>query len=70
MKSYFVAAVMAVSAFADDCSWFQNLQCTSGDQTKNPDDWADRAFQTPLQSSTLYQDSFQGLGRVMCYNHI
>ena len=51
MKYFSVAAVMAVSAHAqanDDCSWFQDLQCTSGDQTKNPDDWAQRSFQTYL----------------------
>jgi hypothetical protein len=35
----------------DDCSFFQNLGCTGGTDTRYPDDWADRAFQTWLPGS-------------------
>ena len=71
MKSFACAALMSVMALADDdCSYFQGLQCTSGDQTTNPDDWAERSFQTYLPGSDLYKDEYEGLGRVMCYNHI
>jgi len=70
MKGFTVAALMAVCSIADDCSFFQGLQCTSGSQTTNPPDWADRSFQTYLPGSAHYNEAYQGLGRVMCYNHI
>ena len=54
----------------DDCSFFQNLGCQNGSDTRYPDDWADRAFQTWLPGSEKHQDGFEGLGRVMCYNNI
>lgn len=38
--------------------------------TTNPADWADRSFQTYLPGSDLYKEEYEGLGRVMCYNHI
>jgi len=56
MKSYTVASVLAVAALADDCSYFYDLGCTSGDVTTNPSDWADRSFQTYLPGSKKFQD--------------
>ncbi len=44
MKSFTAASVIAVAAFADDCSYYYNLGCSSGDVTTNPPDWADRSF--------------------------
>ncbi len=70
MKSFTAASVIAVAAFADDCSYYYNLGCSSGDVTTNPPDWADRSFQTYLPGSDKYQEQYEGLGRVMCYNHI
>ena len=67
-----VAFASAANAFLmdDDCSYFYNLQCTSGDQTTNPPDWAERSFQTYLPGSANYKEEYEGLGRVMCYNNI
>mgnify|MGYP000123771809 CR=1 FL=1 len=70
MKYIIAAIAFAQAARADDCDWFQDLGCSSGDATTNPPEWADRAFQTYLPGSDLYQEQFAGLGRVMCYNHI
>lgn len=65
-----MAVAFAQSSENEDCSYFQNLQCTSGEQTNQPAEWADRSFQTYLPGSANYKDAYQGLGRVMCYNHI
>ena len=65
------AALQATAFFSDDdCSYFYDLQCTSGDQTTNPPDWAERSFQTYLPGSAKYKDAYEGLGKVMCYNQI
>ena len=54
-----------------DCSSFQGeMGCRSGQETKNPADWAQRSFQTPLPGDPYYKPAYQGLGRVMCYNNI
>jgi hypothetical protein len=56
----------------DDCSNFNgNVGCTSGDQTRYPDEWSKRAFQTFLPDGVdahMYKPEYEGLGRVMCYN--
>ncbi len=70
MKSFVAASVIAVAAFAEDCSYFYDLGCSAGDVTTNPPEWAERSFQTYLPGSEKYQDQYEGLGRVMCYNHI
>lgn len=71
MIKTFAASLIAASAFAQtDCSYFYNLQCTSGSVTTNPADWAQRSFQTWLPGSDKYKPEYEGLGRVMCYNHI
>lgn len=58
----------------DDCSNFNgHVGCTSGDQTRYPDDWSKRAFQTFLKDGPdahMYKDEYEGLGRVMCFNKI
>jgi len=46
------------------------LGCSSGAATTNPPDWANRSFQTWLPGSEHYKPEYEGLGRVMCYNHI
>ena len=43
------------------------MLCTSGSITTNPDDWAKRSFQTPLPGDFYYRDTYQNLGRIMCY---
>mmetsp|Transcript_22645 Transcript_22645/g.20125 ORF Transcript_22645/g.20125 Transcript_22645/m.20125 type:complete len:607 (+) Transcript_22645:62-1882(+) len=43
------------------------MSCQSGDQTKYPDEWAHRSFQTPLKGDEGYQKSFESLGRIACY---
>jgi hypothetical protein len=70
MKSLIIAALLGVSLAQSDCSYYQNLQCTSGQQTNNPVEWADRVFQTPLASASDYQSSYEGRGRIVCYNNI
>jgi hypothetical protein len=71
-----VAAIAAVNvanatSFAnDDCSYFYNLGCSSGDATTNPPEWEDRAFQTYLPGSDKWVEAYEGLGRVMCYEQI
>ena len=70
MKSFACLALISAFASAEDCSFYQNLGCTGGDVTKNPADWANRSFQTYLPGSDLYKEEYEGLGRVMCYNHI
>ena len=70
MKSFACATLLSAFASADDCSYFYDLGCSSGDVTTNPDDWAERSFQTYLPGSDLYKEEYEGLGRVMCYNHI
>ena len=69
-KSFTVATLLAAAVSADDCSYFQNLGCTSGSVTTNPADWVNRSFQTPLPGSPNYNESYQGYGRVVCYNNI
>jgi hypothetical protein len=46
------------------------MGCRSGQETKNPADWADRSFQTPLPGDNYYKKEYQGLGRVACFNDI
>ena len=49
------------------------MGCSGGDVTKNPESWGpDRSFQTWLSStkSGNYKESYEGLGRVMCFNKI
>jgi hypothetical protein len=62
------------ASYDDDCSNFNgNLGCTDGQQTRYPDDWSKRSFQTFLKDgpdAALYKDEYEGLGRVMCYNQI
>lgn len=71
MIKTFAASLIASSALAQtDCSYFQGLQCTNGSVTTNPADWAQRSFQTWLPGSAKYKPEYEGLGRVMCYNHI
>ena len=70
MKYFSTALLLATSALADDCSYFYDLGCSSGDATTNPPEWAERSFQTYLPTSEKYEEQFAGLGRVMCYNHI
>jgi hypothetical protein len=48
----------------DDCSWFQDVGCTSGDQTNVPSDWSNKNFQTPLDSS-LFNPAY---GLLSCYS--
>lgn len=64
--------LIAASAQAanEDCSYFYNLGCTSGDATTNPPEWEERAFQTYLPGTEKWQEGYEGLGRVMCYNNI
>ena len=69
-KTTFLAALLATVVLADDCSFFQDLQCKSGDQTNQPADWANRTWQTPLPGSADWKPEFQGYGRVQCYNNI
>jgi hypothetical protein len=58
----------------DDCSNFNgDTGCTSGQQTRYPDDWSKRSFQTFLKDGPdahLYKPEYEGLGRVMCFNDI
>ena len=58
----------------DDCSNFNgNVGCTDGEQTRYPDDWAKRSFQTFLKDGPdahMYKDEYEGLGRVMCFNQV
>jgi hypothetical protein len=69
--SLLVSAVAASGFLHDnDCSYFYDLQCSSGDATTNPPEWADRSFQTYLPGSAKYKEEYEGLGRVMCYNQI
>lgn len=62
------------ASFDDDCSNFNGgVGCTDGQQTRYPDDWSKRSFQTFLKDgpdAALYKDEYEGLGRVMCYNQI
>ena len=69
MKTFALAAIAGVST-ATDCSYFYDLGCSSGDATTNPPEWADRSFQTYLPGSSSYEEQYQGLGRIMCYNQI
>jgi len=49
------------------------LGCSGGSVTKNPTEWgAERSFQTWLSTTQTdnYKPSYEGLGRVMCYNKI
>lgn len=46
------------------------MGCRGGSITTNPDDWAQRSFQTWLPGDALHKDGYEGLGRVMCYSNI
>ena len=70
IKTFGAALIAATASAQTDCSYFYNLQCTSGSVTTNPADWANRSFQTWLPGSDKYKPEYEGLGRVMCYNHI
>lgn len=48
----------------DDCSWFQDVGCTSGSQTNVPTDWSNKNFQTPLDS-TKFNPAY---GLLSCYS--
>ena len=58
----------------EECSNFNgHVGCTSGQQTRYPDDWSKRSFQTFLKDGPdahLYKPGYEGLGRVMCYNDV
>ena len=58
----------------DDCSNFNgNVGCKDGQQTRYPDEWNKRAFQTFLKDGPdahMYKDEYEGLGRIMCYNKV
>jgi len=58
----------------DDCSNFNDhTGCTDGQQTRYPDDYGKRAFQTFLKDgvdSHMYRPEYEGLGRVMCFNNV
>lgn len=73
-KANFLAALVAATASAtatnEDCDYFYNLGCTSGDVTNNPADWASRTFQTPLPGSDDWEPRHQGYGRIQCFNKI
>jgi len=70
MNKSFVAATLAAVSLAVDCSYNQGLGCTSGSVTTNPADWVNRSFQTPLPGSANWKESYQGMGRIVCYNNI
>jgi hypothetical protein len=57
-----------------DCSNFNgDTGCTSGTQTRYPDEWSKRSFQTFLKDgpdSHMYKPEYEGLGRVMCFNKV
>lgn len=61
-------------AVQDDCSNFNgHVGCTDGQQTRYPDDWSQRAFQTFLKDGVdahMYKPEYEGLGRIMCYNKV
>ena len=73
-----LASVQAHSLFGldsqDDCSNFNgNVGCKDGQQTRYPDEWSKRSFQTFLKDGPdahMYKPEYQGYGRVMCYNHV
>jgi hypothetical protein len=46
------------------------MGCRSGQETKNPADWAHRSFQTFLPGDHNYKPEYESLGRVMCYSNI
>ena len=77
-KALFVGSLKLASAYSslrdDDCSNFNgNVGCTDGKQTRYPDDWAKRSFQTFLKDGPdahMYKDEYEGLGRVMCFNKV
>lgn len=58
----------------EDCFNFNGeVGCTDGKQTRYPDDWSKRAFQTFLKDgpdAAMYKPQYEGLGRVMCYNKV
>ena len=58
----------------DDCGNFNGeTGCPSGDQTRYPDEYKQRAFQTYLKDgpdADKYREEFEGLGRVMCFNKV
>lgn len=58
----------------DDCSNFNgDVGCTGGQQTRYPDEWSKRSFQTFLKDGPdahLYKPEYEGLGRIMCFNDI
>ena len=58
----------------DDCNNFNgDMGCKDGQQTRYPDDWSKRSFQTFLKDgpdSHMYKPEYEGLGRVMCYNKV
>jgi hypothetical protein len=55
-------------ALAYACDTFNDeMSCQSGDQTDNPEDWADRVFQTPMKGEKGYLDSYEDLGRITCF---
>ena len=58
----------------DDCSNFNgHVGCTDGQQTRYPDDWSNRAFQTFMKDGVdahMYRPEYEGLGRIMCFNKV
>ena len=58
----------------DDCSNFNgNLGCTDGSQTRYPDDWSKRSFQTFIKDGPdahMYKPGYEDLARIMCYNNV
>ena len=46
------------------------MVCKSDNQTGVPEEWSERSFQTFLPGDPYYKDSFEGLGRIMCYSAI
>jgi alpha-amylase len=57
--------------FTEDCSNFDGeMRCSSGGATTNPASWDERIFQTPLKGEELYKDTYESLGKIMCYSDI
>ena len=60
--------------YQDDCSNFNgHVGCTSGSQTRYPDDWSKRAFQTFRKDGPdahMYKEEYEGLSHVMCFNKV
>jgi alpha-amylase len=66
----YIGTLLFIISHSDDCSNFNSeFQC-SDKQTQYPNDWIDRAFQTPPRNDQLWNPNYQDMNLLVGYTQI